>query len=119
MTEYLNGIVQIHIFIENLIDLTLNHNLSIVKAARSKSKDADLKRVNKQSLAFNNREMRAINGYIKKYKVNNKSKFMREAIIKEVLKKFDSDYPTLFDLNSPSLFVKPKSKEQNTIAVSA
>lgn len=90
-----------------------------MKTAKQKTKDSDLKRVNHQSLAFNNREMRAINGYIKKYKVNNKSKFMREAIIKEVLKKYDLDYPTLFDLNSPSLFAKPKAKEPCPISVSA
>ena len=39
-----------------------------------------------------------------KYKIRNKSKFMREAIMTEILKKFDDDYPTLFEFEKPNLF---------------
>jgi len=59
-------------------------------------KDVDLLRINKKSIHFNNKELRVIESYCRKYKVNNRSKFMREAIITFVLKKFDEDYPTLF-----------------------
>ena len=59
-------------------------------------KNVDLMRVNKMSVLFNNRELKAIETYCSKYKVNNRSKFMREAIIGSILKKFDDDYPTLF-----------------------
>jgi hypothetical protein len=77
-----------------------------VSSRRSTTKDKNLKRVKKASILFNNMEMKAINGYCSKYKVENRSKFMREAIISAVLKKYDQDYPTLFDMNSPSLFRK-------------
>ena len=59
-------------------------------------KNADLLRVNKKSILFNNKELKAIDSYCRKYKINNRSKFMREAIITSILKKFDDDYPTLF-----------------------
>jgi hypothetical protein len=58
--------------------------------------NVDLLRKNKKSILFNNREMKAIESYCHKYRINNRSKFMREAIITSILKKFDDDYPTLF-----------------------
>ena len=61
-----------------------------------RKKDEKLRRIHRTSLLFNSREQEAINLFYKKYKVSNKSKFMREAIITEVLKRFDEDYPTLF-----------------------
>jgi len=69
-----------------------------------KSKDINLMRRNAHTLRLNNRESQAIEAYCKKYKVENKSKFMREAIISEVLKRFDRDYPTLFEVEKPNLF---------------
>lgn len=69
-----------------------------------KQREADLLRKNKHAILFNNRELKAIEAYCNKYKVNNKSRFMREAIITEVLRKFDQDHPTLFDFEKPNLF---------------
>jgi hypothetical protein len=69
-----------------------------------KPKDINLIRKNSHTLRLNNREMQAIEAYCRKYKVDNKSKFMRETILSEVLKRFDSDYPTLFELERPNLF---------------
>lgn len=63
-----------------------------------------LRRVNRQQIMFNEHEMNAINNYCKKFKVGNKSKFMREAIITEVLRKFEDNYPTLWEDNQLSLF---------------
>jgi len=59
-------------------------------------KNADLLRTNRREIRFNNRELSAIESYCKRYRINNRSKFMREAIITSILKKFDEDYPTLF-----------------------
>lgn len=71
-----------------------------------KPREQDLLRKNQQSLRFNNREMKAIEAYCSKYKVTNKSRFMRETIITEVLRKFDEDYPSLFEFEKPNLFAK-------------
>lgn len=70
---------------------------------RKKIKDASLKRVYRKSILFNKREIQAIDHYCKRYKIKNKSKFMREMIITSVLKKFDEDYPSLFE-KKPTLF---------------
>jgi len=59
-------------------------------------RDTDLLRINRRSILFNNKELKVIESYCKKYRINNRSKFMREAIITSILKKFDDDYPTLF-----------------------
>ena len=68
-------------------------------------KDEQLKRVHRQSFLLNARERRAIKRYCEKYKVNNKSKFIRETLVTAILKKFDEDHPTLFELDErPNLF---------------
>ncbi len=64
-----------------------------------------LRRTHRTSILFNQREQEAINLYCEKYKIRNKSKFMREVIMTEILKKFDEDYPTLFEFEKPNLFV--------------
>jgi hypothetical protein len=67
-------------------------------------KDEKLRRNNRTSLLFNGREKEAIDLYCEKYKISNRSKFMREAILTEVLRRFDEDYPTLFEFEKPNLF---------------
>ena len=71
---------------------------------RRKIKENNLRRNIAHSIRFNTRELSAINQYCEKFKVKNKSKFMREAIITEVLRKFDENYPTLWDDQQMSLF---------------
>jgi len=60
------------------------------------NKNNDLLRKNQKAIRFNNKELKAIESYCEKYRVQNRSKFMREAIITTILKKYDEDYPTLF-----------------------
>ena len=71
---------------------------------RRKHKEDQLKRTNKKEILFNNLELEAINTYCERFKVKNKSKFMREAIITEVLKKFDDNYPTLWSDGQMTIF---------------
>ncbi len=78
---------------------------------RKKEKDKDLKRTYRKSILFNKREIQAIDHYCKKYKIKNKSKFMREMIITSVLKKFDEDYPSLFE-KKPTLFNQSLNKRK-------
>lgn len=81
------------------------------------AKEAPLKRSVKQTLSFNTLEMQVIANYCKKYKINNKSKFFREAIITTVLKRFDNDYPTLWD--QPGLFADNRVKPLTSYQVRA
>jgi hypothetical protein len=81
-----------------------------VKKKDQKMQKEKLKRKNKKSLTFNDKELSVINNFCKKYKITNQSKFMREAIITVILKKYDEDYPSLFDEpQAPSLFSQPSA----------
>ena len=65
--------------------------------ARAKFKKNEMLRKNKQSFCFNDLEKDALDNYCKKYNIRNKSKFIREAVITNILKQFDQDYPSLFE----------------------
>jgi hypothetical protein len=54
------------------------------------------KRVHKHTLSFNDKEYRVIGQFIAHYKIKNKSKFFREAIIATILQKSEEDHPRLF-----------------------
>jgi len=73
---------------------------------RRKVKDKKLKRTNRHTIMFNNRELGVLKAYCAKYKIRNMSKFMREAIIITVLKKLEDDYPTLWVDGEHNLFSK-------------
>lgn len=55
---------------------------------------------------LNRRELNALDAFCEKYKISNRSKFMRETIITTILKKFDEDHPSLFQDEEPNLFSK-------------
>ena len=54
-------------------------------------------RTHRQIFTLNDEENKALNRYISKYKVQNKSKFIREALMMTIIKKMEEDHPTLFD----------------------
>ncbi|TAJ11450.1 hypothetical protein DMA11_16820 [Marinilabiliaceae bacterium JC017] len=67
------------------------------KAHLDVSREAALKRKHPNSFLLNDKEMEAVSMYCKKYKIGNKSKFMREAVLRVVMEQFMEDYPTLFE----------------------
>jgi len=71
-------------------------NCLLSASMKEHKKDTELLRINKKSILFNNKELKAIEKYCSQYRISNRSKFMREAIITSILKRFDDDYPTLF-----------------------
>jgi hypothetical protein len=56
----------------------------------------ELLRKHKTTILFNEKEKKAIDEYCKKYGIRNRSKFIREMVISNVIRKFETDYPTLF-----------------------
>ena len=54
-------------------------------------------RRNRLSVMLNDSEQRALDNYCRKYNIQNRSKFVRETLMKDILHKFDNDSPTLFD----------------------
>jgi hypothetical protein len=53
---------------------------------------------------LNKREIRALGIYCNRYRVKNKSEFLRETIMKAILKRFEEEHPTLWEENEPTLF---------------
>lgn len=53
---------------------------------------------------LNNRELRALNLYCQRFRVKNRSEFMREAVMTAILKRFDTEAPSLFEEGGPNLF---------------
>jgi hypothetical protein len=71
---------------------------------RSINKEERLKRKNRLSLMLNNREARALGIYCSRYRVRNKSEFLRETIMRAILKRFENEHPTLWEETDPTLF---------------
>lgn len=59
---------------------------------------------------LNPREAKALDVYCNRYRVKNRSEFLRETIMKAILKKFDEDHPTLWEESAPTLFNKNVSR---------
>ncbi len=54
-------------------------------------------RTHRQIFTLNDEENKALNRYIAKYKVQNKSKFIRETLMLAIIRRLEEDHPTLFD----------------------
>lgn len=68
--------------------------------AKKKSLPASMRnslRTHRQVFTLNDEENKALNRYIVKYKVQNKSKFIRETLMLAIIRKLEEDHPTLFD----------------------
>jgi len=67
-------------------------------------KEDRLRRTNRLSIMLNKREMRALGIYCNRYRVKNKSEFLRETIMKAILKRFEEEHLTLWEENEHTLF---------------
>jgi metal-responsive CopG/Arc/MetJ family transcriptional regulator len=67
-----------------------------MKAVKKFHKSAQ-KRQHRVSILLNDSEMRALERYCEKYTVSNRSRLIRETLMRNILKRFDNDSPTLFD----------------------
>lgn len=73
-------------------------------------KEDKLRRTNRLSVMLNNREMKALGIYCNRYRVKNKSEFLRETVMKAILKRFEEEHPTLWEEPEPTLFTRNASK---------
>jgi len=53
---------------------------------------------------LNHRELKALGIYCNRYRVKNKSEFLRETVMKAILKRFDDEHPSLWEEIEPTLF---------------
>ena len=79
-----------------------------MEGRRTVYKEDKLKRTNRLSLMLNNREMRALGIYCNRFRVKNKSEFLRETIMKAILKRFEEEHPTLWEESDRTLFNQEK-----------
>lgn len=54
-------------------------------------------REHRVTLMLNDSEQRALDKYCERYKISNRSRFIREALMRTILKRIENDQPTLFD----------------------
>lgn len=67
-------------------------------------KEEQLRRTNRLSLMLNNREAKALGIYCNRFRIKNKSEFLRTTIMKEILKRFEDEHPTLWEDSERTLF---------------
>lgn len=65
--------------------------------SQKKYRQTQMKRTRRVSIMLNDSEMRALDRYCERYTVSNRSRLIRETLMREILKRFDRDNPTLFD----------------------
>jgi len=82
----------------------------------SKKLRRQMTRTHRVTILLNDSEFKALNKYLSKYDISNRSQLVRETLMMNILKRFDADNPTLFDnlppeetgqnepLDEPSLF---------------
>lgn len=54
-------------------------------------------RAERYSFLVNPDEKQMIENYLRKYKIRNRSRWMRETLMTFIIKNLDQDYPTLFN----------------------
>ena len=54
-------------------------------------------RENRIAILLNESEQRALNRFCERYGITNRSKLVRETLMRAILKKIENDQPTLFD----------------------
>jgi hypothetical protein len=77
---------------------------------RQAYKEDGLKRINRITVMLNDREMRALSIYCSRYRVKNKSEFLRETIMKSIIRRFEEEHPTLWEDFDPTLFSQDSPK---------
>lgn len=65
----------------------------------AKQKGETIKRTKQMNFSLNDKEYELICSYAKKYKIENRARWIRETVISHILKSLDQDYPTLFGEN--------------------
>jgi hypothetical protein len=67
-------------------------------------KETRMRRTSRLTLTLNSREMKALSVYCSRYRIQNKAGFLRETLMKEIVRRFNDEHPTLWEENAPDLF---------------
>jgi hypothetical protein len=77
---------------------------------RGPATDDKIKRTTSLTLRLNQREVRALDIYCKRFRVKSKSEFMRRTIMQAIVGRFDSEHPSLWEQGELSLFSQDLKK---------
>jgi hypothetical protein len=83
---------------------------SATSVRHSTYKEERLRRTNRLSIMLNDREMRAFAIYCSRFRIKNKSEFLRETIMKAILKRFEEEHPSLWEEPEMTLFNQNETK---------
>jgi hypothetical protein len=78
--------------------------MAMVEKRTAAQKEEKLLRNNRLSIMLNSREARAIGVYCSRYRIKNRSEFIRTTIMKAIIKRFDEEHPSLWEEMEPTLF---------------
>ena len=67
-----------------------------MKATTSEQAE-QLKRTRRVSITLNEREYEVLQRYFKRYRIANRTRLMREVLIRHVINRLEGDAPSLFD----------------------
>ena len=83
---------------KKLVTLTLALLIALLALLPAVAEDVPTVRCGVLSmLNVSEEEMAIIDGYLRKYKISNKSRWMRETLLAFIHQNLDKDYPTLFN----------------------
>jgi hypothetical protein len=73
-------------------------------------KEEGLRRTSRLSVMLNSREMKALGIYCNRYRIKNKSEFLRVTLMKAIIQKFEDNHPSLWEEPEPTLFDRNERK---------
>lgn len=74
-------------------------------------KDKGLQRTCRLTVMLNSREMRALGIYCSRYRITNKSEFLRITLMKAIIQRFEDEHPSLWEEPEPTLFDRRERKK--------
>jgi hypothetical protein len=74
-------------------------------------KEEGLRRTGRLTVMLNSREMKALGVYCNRYRIKNKSEFLRVTLMKAILQRFEDEHPSLWEEPEPTLFDRNERKK--------
>lgn len=68
----------------------------ILEHSSAQKLNRQMTRTHRVTILLNDSEHKALNAYLSKYDIKNRSQMIRETLMMNILQRFDADNPTLF-----------------------
>ena len=76
--------------------MTMRKKTDSLEHSSSQKLKRQMTRTHRVTILLNDSEHKALNTYLSKYDIKNRSQMIRETLMMNILKRFDADNPTLF-----------------------